>query len=100
MNLDTLIQSDDPFVRLAGHQIGMYLAYKRIDTQDGLDDWRAHNRAAAALRDVWGPTHQCYPFPNKALVQALYASLRERLITRPEFVACMASVSGRKAGHV
>lgn len=38
---------------------------------------------------------QVYPHPNRALVKALYASLREHLISRAEFVACLILVMGR-----
>lgn len=92
--LDALLTHPNPYVRLAGHQIGMYLAHKELD-HGGIVAWRSHNREAAALRELWGPTYQPYPFPNKALVKALYSSLREHLITRAEFVACLSNVLGR-----
>lgn len=40
-------------------------------------------------------SYQPYPVPNRALVKALYASLREQLISRAEFVACLVIVMGR-----
>ena len=36
-----------------------------------------------------------YPYPNKALVKALYASVREHQISRAEFAACIISIMGR-----
>lgn len=39
--------------------------------------------------------YQPYPHPNRALVKALYNSLREHLISRAEFVACLLLVMGR-----
>lgn len=40
------------------------------------------------------PIYQVYPHPNRALVKALYMSLREGLISRAEFVACLIIVMG------
>lgn len=39
--------------------------------------------------------YQPYPVRNRALVKALAASLREHLISRAEFVACLILVMGR-----
>jgi hypothetical protein len=39
--------------------------------------------------------YQPYPHPNRALVKALYLSLREGLISRAEFVACLLIVMGK-----
>lgn len=39
--------------------------------------------------------YQVYPFRNRALVKALYWSLREGLISRAEFAACLVIVMGR-----
>jgi hypothetical protein len=39
--------------------------------------------------------YQVYPHPNRALVKALYQSLREGLISRAEFVACLLIVMGK-----
>lgn len=39
--------------------------------------------------------YQPYPSRNRALVKALYISLREHLISRVEFAACLAMVMGR-----
>lgn len=39
--------------------------------------------------------YQPYPFPNRALVKALYESLREHLISRAEFAACLTFVMER-----
>jgi len=39
--------------------------------------------------------YEPYPIPNRALVKALYASLRERLISRAEFAAMLQIVMGR-----
>jgi len=80
-------------LQLAAHQIGMYKA--NIDTPQGIADWRAHNRAAAELRERIGAIFDPYPYPNKALVRALYASLAEHLISRAEFACCMQNVIGR-----
>lgn len=82
-------------ITLAAHQIGMYLEMKRINTPDGLTAWRAHNRAASELRERIGGTYQLYMFPNRALVKALYVSLREGLISRPEFASCLQNVMGK-----
>jgi len=41
------------------------------------------------------PVYQPYPHPNKALVRALYQSLRGHLISRAEFAACLAMVMGK-----
>lgn len=45
------------------------------------------------------PLFQPYPHPNRALVKALYTSLytslREGLISRVEFVACLLNVMGK-----
>jgi hypothetical protein len=39
--------------------------------------------------------YQPYPHPNRALVKALYCSLREGLISRVEFAAMLTIVMGR-----
>lgn len=41
------------------------------------------------------PIYQPYPHPNRALARALYQSLREHLISRAEFAACLLVVMGR-----
>lgn len=41
------------------------------------------------------PLYQPYPHRNRALVKALYTALREHLISRVEFAACLSMVMGR-----
>jgi len=79
---------------LAAHQIGMYLAMRRIDTPEGLAKWREHNRAAAELREKIGPIYQPYAFPHKALVKAAYNTLQEEHDYK-DFGAIMPNVRGR-----
>ena len=78
-------------LQYAAHQIGMVRASKA----NALADWRAHQRAAAELREKIGPIYQPYPFPNRALVKALYNSLAAHLISRPEFACCIQNVMER-----
>lgn len=77
-------------LQLAAHQIGMIKA-ERANARDQV---RAHQQAVAELRPTAGPIYAVYPHPNKALVKALYASVREHLITRAEFAACLQNVMG------
>ena len=60
----------------------------------GLAERLAHQRAAAELREKIGPVYQPYPFANRALVKALYNSLRGGLISRADFACCMANMRG------
>ena len=78
-------------LQLAAHQIGMV----RSSKAGALDEWRAHQRQVAALRVEVGAVYAPYPHPNRALVKALYASVREHLISRAEFAACIISIMGR-----
>lgn len=80
-------------LQLAAHQIGMVRAAKTTDPQ-ALAEWREHQKAAAGLRTKVGSVFQVYPFPNRALVKALTASLNEHLITRADFAACLQNVIG------
>lgn len=79
-------------IQLAAHALGMYLA--DIDTPDGLEKWRAHNRAAAELRERIGFVYQPYAFPSKALMKATYDALAEHLISRADFAAVLSNVRG------
>ena len=79
-------------IELAGHQINMYLA--DIGTAEGLACWRAHNRAAAELRERVGFVYQPYSFPNRALVKATYDALAEHLISRKDFADVLSNVRG------
>jgi hypothetical protein len=83
-------------LQYAAHQLGMV----RAGRAQAYDDWRAHQRAAAALRPMIGPVYQCYPYPNKALVKALASSLREHLISRAEFAACLPNVMEKHEMHL
>lgn len=76
-------------IRLAAHQLGMYIS--RADPAM----WRAHRETANALWAKVGFVYEPYPRPNKDVVKALYVSLREGLIDRAEFAACMANVMGK-----
>lgn len=94
MQLVEILQSSDPAIRLAAHQIGMYLAMREIDTKDGIARWRQHNKAAAELRETLGVGYQVYAYPNKKVIKALYQSLQEGLISRAEFSCCFSSMRG------
>ena len=80
-------------IQLYAHQIGMVRAARETTPQARID-YRSHQQAAHALRATAGPIYQPYPHRNRALVKALYTSLREHLITRDEFSACLQNVMG------